>query len=55
VRYEASRETVRQALREVLLEGRLRRQGRGTVSFRFRCTGSNNWYWVIDGVRIKAS
>ncbi|MFE0175688.1 GntR family transcriptional regulator [Streptomyces sp. NPDC059002] len=31
VRYEVARETVRQALRELLLEGRLRRQGRGTV------------------------
>ncbi|MGW2559100.1 GntR family transcriptional regulator [Streptomyces sp. NPDC001514] len=31
VRFEVSRETVRQALRELLLEGRLRRQGRGTV------------------------
>ncbi|MFI1397704.1 GntR family transcriptional regulator [Streptomyces sp. NPDC020681] len=31
VTYEVSRETVRQALRELLLEGRLRRQGRGTV------------------------
>ncbi|MFE4591267.1 GntR family transcriptional regulator [Streptomyces laurentii] len=31
VRHEVSRETVRQALRELLLEGRLRRQGRGTV------------------------
>lgn len=30
-RYEVARETVRQALRELLLEGRLRRQGRGTV------------------------
>ncbi len=29
--HEVSRETVRQALRELLLEGRLRRQGRGTV------------------------
>ncbi|MEV6051165.1 hypothetical protein [Streptomyces sp. NPDC052107] len=19
---------------------------------RFRCTAGNNWYWVIDGVRI---
>ncbi|MER8231960.1 GntR family transcriptional regulator [Streptomyces sp. NPDC094049] len=31
VRYEVSRETLRQALRELLLEGRVRRQGRGTV------------------------
>ncbi|MFJ6634109.1 GntR family transcriptional regulator [Streptomyces sp. NPDC091376] len=31
VRFDVSRETVRQALRELLLEGRLRRQGRGTV------------------------
>lgn len=29
--YEVSRETVRQALRELLLDGRLRRSGRGTV------------------------
>ncbi|MFF3809227.1 GntR family transcriptional regulator [Streptomyces bacillaris] len=31
LQHEVSRETVRQALRELLLEGRLRRQGRGTV------------------------
>jgi GntR family transcriptional regulator len=30
-KYEVARETVRQALRELLLEGKLRRQGRGTV------------------------
>ncbi|MFI5549935.1 alkaline phosphatase family protein [Streptomyces sp. NPDC051738] len=29
--------------------------GASTVSFRFRYTGSNNWYWVIDGVRISQS
>lgn len=31
LRYEVARETVRQALRELLLEGRLRRAGRATV------------------------
>ncbi|MHC0432516.1 GntR family transcriptional regulator [Streptomyces sp. O3] len=31
LRYEVARETVRQALRDLLLEGRLRRHGRGTV------------------------
>ncbi|MBH0242615.1 GntR family transcriptional regulator [Streptomyces cavourensis] len=31
LQHEVSRETVRQALRELLLEGRLRRQGRGTA------------------------
>ncbi|AVH58546.1 MULTISPECIES: GntR family transcriptional regulator [Streptomyces] len=30
-KYDVARETVRQALRELLLEGKLRRQGRGTV------------------------
>ncbi|MFD9193456.1 GntR family transcriptional regulator [Streptomyces phaeochromogenes] len=30
-RYEVARETVRQAIRELVLEGRLRRRGRGTV------------------------
>lgn len=29
--------------------------GASGVSFRFRYTGSNNWYWVIDGVRISQS
>ncbi|MFV0132844.1 alkaline phosphatase family protein [Streptomyces sp. HMX87] len=29
--------------------------GASSVSFRFRYTGSNNWYWVIDGVRITGS
>ncbi|WP_330354403.1 alkaline phosphatase family protein [Streptomyces chartreusis] len=29
--------------------------GAAGVSFRFRYTGSNNWYWVIDGVRISQS
>ncbi|AVZ73233.1 nucleotide pyrophosphatase [Streptomyces lunaelactis] len=29
--------------------------GASTVSFRFRYTGSNNWYWVIDGVKVIAS
>lgn len=29
--------------------------GAANVSFRFRYTGSNNWYWVIDGVRISHS
>jgi GntR family transcriptional regulator len=31
LRFEVARETVRQALRELLVEGRIRRQGRGTV------------------------
>ncbi|MET9732963.1 GntR family transcriptional regulator [Streptomyces sp. NPDC006458] len=30
-RYEVARETLRQAIRELVLEGKLRRQGRGTV------------------------
>ncbi|MEV6328370.1 alkaline phosphatase family protein [Streptomyces sp. NPDC051909] len=29
--------------------------GASNVSFRFRYTGSNNWYWVIDGVGIRTS
>ncbi|WP_031478458.1 alkaline phosphatase family protein [Streptomyces bicolor] len=29
--------------------------GATTVHFRFRYTGSNNWFWVIDGVRISHS
>lgn len=29
--------------------------GASSVNFRFRYTGSNNWYWVIDGVRISQS
>ncbi|NEE51513.1 nucleotide pyrophosphatase, partial [Streptomyces sp. SID8455] len=26
--------------------------GATSVSFRFHYTGANNWYWVIDGVKI---
>ncbi|WP_418957265.1 alkaline phosphatase family protein [Streptomyces tritici] len=29
--------------------------GASSVSFRFRYTGSNNWYWVIDGVAVRTS
>ncbi|MGW7287909.1 alkaline phosphatase family protein [Streptomyces sp. NPDC054847] len=29
--------------------------GASSVSFRFHYTGANNWYWVIDGVRIRTS
>lgn len=29
--------------------------GASNVSFRFRYTGSNNWYWTIDGVKITTS
>ncbi|MFD5425851.1 alkaline phosphatase family protein [Streptomyces sp. NPDC127084] len=29
--------------------------GASSVSFRFRYTGRNNWYWVIDGVRVAAA
>ncbi|MFI1397697.1 alkaline phosphatase family protein [Streptomyces sp. NPDC020681] len=29
--------------------------GASSVSFRFRYTGANNWYWVIDGVKVTAS
>ncbi|MCX4823335.1 alkaline phosphatase family protein [Streptomyces sp. NBC_01142] len=29
--------------------------GASSVSFRFRYTGSNHWYWVIDGVKVTAS
>ncbi|MFF3684920.1 alkaline phosphatase family protein [Streptomyces sp. NPDC002187] len=29
--------------------------GTSSVSFRFRYTGANNWYWVVDGVKITAS
>ncbi|MFG2332225.1 alkaline phosphatase family protein [Streptomyces sp. NPDC048604] len=29
--------------------------GASNVSFRFRYTGSNNWYWVIDGVTVRTS
>ncbi|WP_372404145.1 alkaline phosphatase family protein [Streptomyces luteireticuli] len=27
--------------------------GASSVNFRFRYTGSNDWYWVIDGVEIR--
>ncbi|MFD8014351.1 alkaline phosphatase family protein [Streptomyces sp. NPDC058955] len=29
--------------------------GASNVSFRFRYTGSNNWYWTIDGVTVTPS
>ncbi|MET9943061.1 nucleotide pyrophosphatase, partial [Streptomyces halstedii] len=29
--------------------------GATSVSFRFHYTGANNWYWVIDGVKITTS
>ncbi|MFJ2631506.1 alkaline phosphatase family protein [Streptomyces sp. NPDC087422] len=29
-------------------------EGASSVSFRFHYTGSNNWYWVIDAVKITA-
>ncbi|WP_406861139.1 alkaline phosphatase family protein [Streptomyces sp. HUAS MG47] len=29
--------------------------GASSVNFRFRYTGSNNWYWVIDGVKVRTS
>ncbi|MFF8836567.1 alkaline phosphatase family protein [Streptomyces sp. NPDC015130] len=29
--------------------------GASSVSFRFRYTGANNWYWTIDGVKVTAS
>lgn len=29
--------------------------GASSVSFRFHYTGANNWYWVIDAVKITAS
>lgn len=29
--------------------------GASSVSFRFRYTGANNWYWVIDGVKVSAT
>jgi hypothetical protein len=29
--------------------------GASSVGFRFRYTGSNNWYWVIDGVKVTTS
>ncbi|WP_024761101.1 alkaline phosphatase family protein [Streptomyces exfoliatus] len=29
--------------------------GTSSVSFRFRYTGANNWYWTIDGVKVTAS
>ncbi|MEN8650217.1 alkaline phosphatase family protein [Streptomyces sp. 21So2-11] len=28
--------------------------GASSVSFRFRYTGSNNWYWTVDAVKITA-
>jgi hypothetical protein len=29
--------------------------GARTARLRFRYTGGNNWYWVIDGVRLTQS
>jgi hypothetical protein len=44
VRHGVSRETVRPAP-----------AGASGVSFRFRRTGANNGYWVVDGVKISTS
>jgi hypothetical protein len=29
--------------------------GATTAGVRFRYTGGNNWYWVIDGVSLKST
>jgi GntR family transcriptional regulator len=50
-RYDVARETVRQAVRELVLEGRLRRQGRGTVVAGPKLEQSLSLVSYTEGVR----